>query len=101
MSNKALFVDIDDVKRHTVLSGNIDDDKLVQFIEIAQDIRIQDYLGSDLYERLQEGILNNNLNTNEKMLLDTYITPMLIHWGASEAIPFLSYKFSNARYGNL
>ena len=51
---KALFVSTDDLKRYSVLSGNIDSDKFIQFISIAQEIHVIEYLGTRLYEKLLE-----------------------------------------------
>jgi hypothetical protein len=92
---KALFINMKELKANTVLGGNIDEDKLIQFVNIAQDIRIQDFLGTKLYKRLMEGVKNEDLNNDEKALLKDYIKPMLVHYAAAEAIPFLSYTFGN------
>ena len=41
---QALFITRDDIVKFTALNGNIDTDKFIQFIKIAQDIHIQNYL---------------------------------------------------------
>ena len=46
--SKVLFIRRDDIVRNSVLSGNVDSDKFLQFIEIAQEIHIQNYLGTKL-----------------------------------------------------
>ena len=53
MAEKALFITINDLKRKSIIDGNVDADKLIQFIEVAQDTHIQNYLGGKLYNRLQ------------------------------------------------
>jgi hypothetical protein len=50
---KVLFIKRDDIVRNSVLSGNVDSDKFLQFIEIAQEIHIQNYLGTKLYDKLR------------------------------------------------
>ena len=55
---KALFITIKELKRKSIFDGNIDGDKLIQFIEVAQDTNIQTYLGTKLYDKLQEDVIN-------------------------------------------
>jgi hypothetical protein len=62
MAQKALFITIQDVKQKSIISGNVDPDKVVQFVEVAQDTHIQNYLGGTLYKKLQTLILNNTIN---------------------------------------
>ncbi len=38
---KALFITVKDLKAKSIISGNTDADKLIHFIEVAQDIHIQ------------------------------------------------------------
>lgn len=96
---KAIFITANDLKRYTVLNGNVDNDKFMQFIEIAQDIHIQNYLGTDLYDKLQTIILNstinNVVNADYKYLLDTYVKAMLIHWAMVEYLPYAAYTVAN------
>ena len=40
---KALFISPKYIKRKSVISGDVDPDKMVQFIETAQDMHIQNY----------------------------------------------------------
>ena len=58
MAQKALFITINELKRKSIIDGNVDADKLIQFIEVAQDTHIQNYLGGKLYTKLQNLILN-------------------------------------------
>lgn len=96
---KAIFITANDLKRYTVLNGNVDTDRFMQFIEIAQDIHIQNYLGTDLYEKLQSLIINNTINdvvnADYKLLLDTYVKPMLVHWAMVEYLPYAAYTVAN------
>ena len=43
----ALLITRDDLVRFTAVNGNVDTDKFIQFIKIAQDIHIQNYLDED------------------------------------------------------
>lgn len=92
---KALFITNRDLKRFSVLDGNVDADKFIQYIDIAQDIHIQNYLGTDLYEKLQADIIADTLTGNYLTLVNTYVKPMLIHWAMVEYLPFAAYTVAN------
>ena len=99
MAQKALFISILDLKKKSILSGNVDPDKIIQFVEVAQDTHIQNYLGGKLYHKMQELILDNTIsdagNADYKTLLDDYIKPMLIWFTQSDYMPFAAYQVSN------
>ncbi len=92
---KALFITVVELKRKSIFDGNIDADKLVQFIEVAQDTNIQTYLGTKLYDKLQNDILNDSLGGNYLTLVNTYIKPMLIWYTQAAYIPYAAYQISN------
>jgi hypothetical protein len=92
---QALFISRDDIIKFTVLNGNIDTDKFIQFIKIAQDIHIQNYLGTKLFNRLNDDIVNDDLTQPYSDLLSTYIKPMLIHWAMVEFLPYAAYTVAN------
>jgi len=91
----ALFVTRDEVIKFTALNGNVDTDNFIQFVKIAQDIHIQNYLGTKLFNKINDGIVNDNLASPYNMLLNTYIKPMLIHWTMVEYLPFAAYTIAN------
>lgn len=91
----ALFVTRDEVVKFTALNGNVDTDNFIQFVKIAQDIHIQNYLGTKLFNKINDGIVNDNLPNDYNMLLNTYIKPMLIHWTMVEYLPFAAYTIAN------
>jgi hypothetical protein len=92
---QALFISRDDIIKFTVLNGNIDTDKFIQFIKIAQDVHIQNYLGTRLFNRLNDDIVNDDLIEPYTTLLTTYIKPMLIHWAMVEFLPYAAYTVAN------
>ena len=99
MANKALFISILDLKKKSILSGNVDPDKIIQFVEVAQDTHIQNYLGGKLYDKMQTLIIDNTIsdagNADYKTLLDEYVKPMLIWFTQSDYMPFAAYQVSN------
>ena len=92
---QALFVTLNDVKKFTALNGNIDSDRLIQFIKVAQDVHIQNYLGHDLFEKINDDIVASTLISPYTTLLSDYIKPMLIWWSFSEYLAFAPYHISN------
>ena len=92
---EALFITRNDIVKFTALNGNVDTDKFIQFVKIAQDIHIQNYLGSKLFEKLQADIVANTLTGNYESLVETYVKPMLIHWAMVEYLPFAAYTIAN------
>jgi hypothetical protein len=97
--SKALFITTTDLKKRSIISGNLDPDKIVQFIEVAQDTHIQNYLGGKLYKKMQTlitgGTINQAANADYKTLLDEYIKPMLIWFAQADYIPFAAFQISN------
>lgn len=95
----ALLISRTDLVKNTIVDGNVDTDKFVQFIRIAQEIHIQNYLGTSLLEKIQEliiaGTLNQNDNPNYYLLVNDYIKDMLIHYAMVDYIPFASYQIQN------
>lgn len=95
----ALLISTEDIKRFTISNGNLDADDFIEYIKISQDITIQNYLGSKLYQKLQELILSDDINasgfTDYKYLLTTYIKPMLVHWAMVYYLPFAAYTLNN------
>ena len=92
---EALLITRTDLVRLTALGGNVDTDKFIQFIKIAQDIHIQGYLGTRLFDRIKDDIENDTLANPYLTLLEKYIKPMLIHWAMVEYLPFAAYNIAN------
>ena len=92
---QALLITVQDVKRYSNVSGNLDEDKLIQFIKIAQDIHLETFLGTDLLNRLEAGVIAADLTANETALINNYVKPMLIHWAMVEYLPSAAYDISN------
>ena len=78
----ALLISRADLVKNTIVDGNVDTDKFVQFIRIAQEIHIQNYLGTSLLEKIQELIIAGTLtpvdNPNYYNLVNEYVKDMLI-----------------------
>lgn len=92
---KALLIQRDDLVTFTAMNGNVDEDKFIQYVAIAQDMHLQRYLGTDLLEKLQADITADTLTGNYLNLVTEWIKPVLIHWAMYEIIPRLSVRVTN------
>jgi hypothetical protein len=92
----ALFISRTDLVKNTILDGNVDTDKFIQFIKIAQEIHIQNFLGTDLYNKISTDIIANTLSGNYLTLVNKYVQPMLIHYAMVDYLPFAAYQVKNA-----
>ena len=91
----ALFIKRQDLVRNSILDGNVDTDKFIQFIKIAQQIHIRNYLGTDLYNKISNDIIADDLSGDYLTLVNTYIQPMLIHFAMVDYLPFAAYQVKN------
>tara|TARA_R110000822_G_scaffold261709_1_gene386263 strand:+ start:12 stop:512 length:501 start_codon:yes stop_codon:yes gene_type:complete len=91
----ALFISRTDLVKNTVLDGNVDTDKYIQFIKIAQEIHIKNFLGTKLYEKISADIIAGTLAGAYLTLINTYVQPMLIHYAMVDYLPFAAYQIKN------
>lgn len=89
------FVSPNYIKENTPIQQNIDDDIMVPYIVAAQDIYIQQALGSKFYQHLKDAIVANTLNTDEDNLIRDYIAPVITQFTFYELIPHINYKMTN------
>tara|TARA_R100001443_G_scaffold116667_2_gene137938 strand:- start:3022 stop:3522 length:501 start_codon:yes stop_codon:yes gene_type:complete len=92
---EALLISRADIVKFTSMNGNVDTDKFIMYIKIAQDTHIQNYLGTDLLQKIQADIIAGSLGGNYLTLLTTYVKPMLIHFAMVEYLHFASFTISN------
>ena len=92
---QALLIQPIDLKRFTFVDGNLDTDKLLQFVKIAQDIHLQSYLGTDLLNKLKSDVTSGTISGVYLALLEDFVKPMLIHWSMVEYLPFAAYNVTN------
>tara|TARA_R110000851_G_scaffold156800_1_gene299345 strand:+ start:669 stop:1175 length:507 start_codon:yes stop_codon:yes gene_type:complete len=92
-----LFINRTDLIRNSIMDGNVDTDKFIQFIKIAQEIDVQQIMGTKMYDGLSTAIPNIDLAANArwKTVLDDYIVPMLIWYAQSNYMPFAAYQIKN------
>ena len=91
----ALFITRTDLVRNSILDGNVDTDKFIQFIKIAQEIHVKNYLGSKLYDKISSDIVAGTLAGDYLSLVNSYVQPMLIHFAMVDYLPFAAYSIKN------
>jgi|TARA_R100001460_G_scaffold48765_2_gene86926 hypothetical protein len=91
----ALFINRTDLVKNSIIDGNVDTDKFIQFIKVAQQIDIQNLLGTDLYNKISADIVAGSLAGNYLSLVNTYVQPTLIWFAQMNYIPFAAYQIKN------
>lgn len=92
---EVLLITRADLVKYTAINGNVDTDKFIQFIKLAQDIHIQNYLGTDLLEKIKTDVENETIANPYLDLLEDYVKPMLIYFAFSEYLPWSAYTIAN------
>ena len=96
----ALFISRTDLVKNSIIDGNVDTDKFIQFIKVAQEIDIQNLLGTELYNKISEDIISGaaggaGLTGNYLTLVTEFIQPTLIWFAQMNYIPFSAYSITN------
>jgi hypothetical protein len=95
-NDDVLLITKDDLFKYTQLSGNFDIDKITPFIKVAQDIEVQQLLGTVLYRKILTDVQDGVLAGNYLTLVSEYVQPMLIHYSMADLLLFHGYEVSNA-----
>lgn len=95
-----LLISEDYIKSNTNISQNLDGNYLLPTIKLAQEIDLEETIGTSLLEKIQELIANNtikeNVNKPYKTLLDKYLQPFLCYTTIVKILPTVAYKIANA-----
>ena len=92
---EAILITRKDVVKFTAMNSAVDTDKFIQYIKIAQDVHVQNYLGTDLLESIQAKIIAGTLTGDYLSLVTNYVKPLLCHWAMVEYLPFAAYTIAN------
>ena len=90
-----LFISSTRLKKDTALGGSVDDNLIMPYILLAQDMNILPVLGTDLYEKLKSDIQGSSLTGDYKTLMETYIQPALVQFSFAQLAPYLRLRFVN------
>lgn len=93
------------VKTWGVINLNVNESEIGNAIRISQEIYLRDIVGTDLVERVQELVYNkiqglpdtidDEANEAYKVLLDDYLTPVLVYRAAVELCTLMTLKIRN------
>ena len=90
-----LYISATRLKKDTALGGSVDDNLIMPYILLAQDMNILPILGTDLDAKLKTEIQADTLAGAYKTLVETYIQPALVQFAFSTLAPYLRLRFSN------
>ena len=99
MSN-VLFISEKTIKANTLINDNVGSEYILPAIRTAQDMGVQNLIGTQLFNKLKsliaDGSIENSENANYKLLLDDYIAPYL-EWKVMADIQLpLAFKMRNS-----
>ena len=93
------------VKTYGVINLNVNESEVGNAIRISQNIYLQDIIGTEMVEHIQELVYNkvkgtgNTIDDKEneayKVLLDDYLTPVLVYRTAVELCTLMTLKIRN------
>lgn len=90
-----LFISEAKLKSVTAIHENVEPDDLMPYVVQAQDIYVQDILGTKFYNNLKTAVSGSTLTAAETTLIDNYLSPMLANYALYLALPTLNYKMKN------
>ena len=74
-----LYISATRLKKDTALGGSVDDNLIMPYILLAQDMYILPILGTDLDTKLKTEIQGGTLAGDYKTLVEDYIQKSLVH----------------------
>lgn len=96
---KVLLINEDYIKTNSGLNDNVWGSYLTPAIREAQDIKLQQILGTSLYKSLLEKVANGAIRNDDfkpyKALLDEYIQIYLMYQTISDLVPIIGVKLTN------
>jgi hypothetical protein len=93
-----LLINEELLKKYTPLTDAVDPNLIRPCIYVAQDMYLQNFLGTNLTNKLKDDVANGTLDNQYETLLNDYVIKLLIWWVMVELYPSLLYKHDN---GNL
>ena len=82
-------------KKDSAIGGSVDDDLIMPYILLAQDMNILPILGTDLDAKLKTEIQGGSLAGVYKTLVEDYIQPALVQFSFVSLVPYLRLRFVN------
>ncbi len=90
-----LYISATRLKKDTALGGSVDDNLIMPYILLAQDMYILPILGTDLDNKLKSEIQAGTLAGAYKTLIEDYLQKALVQFAFAELAPFMRLRFVN------
>ena len=90
-----LYISATRLKKDTALGGSVDDNLIMPYILLAQDMYILPILGTDLDAKLKSDIQGGSLSGDYKTLVEDYLQKALVQFAFTELAPFMRLRFVN------
>ena len=90
-----LYISATRLKKDTAIGGSVEDDLIMPYILLAQDMNILPILGTDLDAKLKSDIQGGSLTGAYKTLVEDYIQPALVQFSFVSLVPYLRLRFVN------
>ena len=90
-----LYISSTRLKKDSAIGGSVDDNLVMPYILLAQDMNILPILGTDLDAKLKSDIQGGSLTGAYKTLVETYIQPALVQYSFVSLVPYLRLRFVN------
>jgi hypothetical protein len=90
-----LYISSTRLKKDSAIGGSVDDNLIMPYILLAQDMNILPILGTDLDAKLKSEIQGGTLAGAYKTLVETYIQPALVQFAFVSLVPYLRLRFVN------
>ena len=90
-----LYISSTRLKKDSAIGGSVDDDLIMPYILLAQDMNILPILGTDLDAKLKTEIQGGSLAGVYKTLVEDYIQPALVQFSFVSLVPYLRLRFVN------
>ena len=90
-----LYISATRLKKDSAIGGSVEDDLIMPYILLAQDMNILPILGTDLDAKLKADIQAGSLAGAYKTLVETYIQPALVQFSFVSLVPYLRLRFVN------
>ena len=97
----AFLIDIQTIKKIGFVNSNVENNIISTTLRRVQDTMLRPITGSSLYTRLSQGVDASDLNTNEQILLNDYILPVLVAGVDLRIVNHLTYEIRSKTVGTL
>jgi hypothetical protein len=90
-----LFITPAEVRERTSLDSNVDENKIINTIILAQDITLEPLLGSVMFDDIKAQVIADTLTAEYRTLIDQHMRKVLTSTILHKISMFLIYRYNN------